>query len=185
MRSLLKRAFKLREPQVVDRASRSRPPARRVSFRGDYRGCQAALDDSGGGRIHLGCGPESLDGWLNVNSTLSPATDAVFDSAELCCLPSGCASWIHWNERRKRLDREGLAGVVMELRRILAPGGRLTVASVDRGREGSGAAEEITSRAFAEGGFSDVHPWRPEDHPEVVTAGEAAHVDDVRVEGLS
>ena len=106
-------------------------------------------------RVHLGCGPKHKPGWLNLD--LDAAADLRLDLREPLPLPDGCAEWVYSEHFLEHLAYPGeVARVLAECRRILAPGGRLSVGVPD---------SEWPLREYADGGeYYRVakQAWHPE-----------------------
>ena len=75
------------------------------------------------GRLHIGCGSKRLDGFLNLDSRLTPATDVVCDCSRLGIFPSGSFSLVYANAFLEHLYADQREGCLREVRRALAPGG--------------------------------------------------------------
>jgi SAM-dependent methyltransferase len=93
-------------------------------------------------RIHLGCGSKHRPGWLNLD--LHPAADLRLDLREPLPLPDACAEWVYSEHFLEHLAYPGEVGrVLAECRRVLEPGGRLSIGVPD---------SEWPLREYAEGG---------------------------------
>jgi predicted SAM-dependent methyltransferase len=83
-------------------------------------------------RLHLGCGSHRLDGWVNADGVQTCATDLVLDICrDLAAVPAGALAGVYWCHGPEHVAPDLLPGVLVELHRALAPGGRLTVATID------------------------------------------------------
>lgn len=85
----------------------------------------------GGVRLHLGCGPNLLDGWVNIDLEPDYGPDLVHDLSQGLPYPDGSVDLIHSEHFFEHLTLpEGLA-LMAECRRVLRPGGRLRIAMPD------------------------------------------------------
>jgi glycosyltransferase involved in cell wall biosynthesis len=92
------------------------------------------LDDVNweGAKLHLGCGTHRMQYWLNVDGLAGPAVDVVMDFvADLHRVPSRTVERIYWSHGPEHVHPDQLGAVLGQLRRILQPGGRLIVATID------------------------------------------------------
>jgi predicted SAM-dependent methyltransferase len=81
-------------------------------------------------RINFGCGDRIMNGWVNVD--MSPTADLRLDLREPIPLPDSCARMIyaeHFLEHLAYPEETNL--FLSECRRLLAPGGRLSVVVPD------------------------------------------------------
>jgi len=77
-------------------------------------------------KLHLGCGNQHLEGYVNVD--ISPATSAdIVVSAERLPFLNGCASEIFSSHMIEHIPRESLSTTIVEWHRLLAPNGRLVI----------------------------------------------------------
>lgn len=75
-------------------------------------------------RLHLGCGPRIMPGWLNAD--IYPQNGAYFlDAAERLPFPSDSLSTIHCEHFLEHLEFEDALSCLTELHRTLKPGGLL------------------------------------------------------------
>ena len=77
-------------------------------------------------RLHLGCGPRHLDGYVNID-LLSGVADILADCTRLPFIKSGTASHILVEHMLEHLSRAGAQAALQEWARLLAPGGVLEV----------------------------------------------------------
>ena len=90
-------------------------------------------------RLHFGCGAHYLDGWENVDGCAAPVVEGVVGHPDrvidlmggLWQLESGAYEWAYGSHVVEHLPPDKLPDVLRELHRILAPGGRLTIATTD------------------------------------------------------
>jgi len=90
-------------------------------------------------RLHLACGAKRLPGWVNADADPAPlirgargAPDIVLDAArDLAALPDGELAQVYWSHGPEHLPPDLLPGALAHLRRALAPGGCLTIATTD------------------------------------------------------
>lgn len=85
-------------------------------------------------RIHLGCGPRVIPGFLNVDSRAWPHVNIVGDVADLSRIGSGSADLIYASHVLEYFDRQQAEVVLKEWFRVLRPGGvlRLSVPDFDQ-----------------------------------------------------
>ncbi len=85
-----------------------------------------------GAKIHLGCGTKKLRGWINVDALNCPAADVVMDFCDgMKTVPSGVVDTIYWSHGPEHVYPDRLPELMSNLRRILRPGGKLIVATID------------------------------------------------------
>lgn len=77
-------------------------------------------------KLHLGCGGQHLEGYVNIDISPTSGADIVV-SAERIPLPDGCASEIFTSHMIEHIPRESLSATITEWHRLLSPGGKLTV----------------------------------------------------------
>jgi predicted SAM-dependent methyltransferase len=89
-------------------------------------------------RLHLGCGACYLDGWVNADGEEPPVVegkvghpDLVLDMYDLSSLPNERFEWVYASHVIEHLFPSRLPAVLKNLHRILVPGGKLTLATVD------------------------------------------------------
>jgi predicted SAM-dependent methyltransferase len=80
-------------------------------------------------RLNLGCGPNQLDGWVNVD--LAGRPDLTLDLREPLPFDDGAAERIYSEHFLEHLERADARRLVREMRRVLAPGGRLRLGVPD------------------------------------------------------
>lgn len=82
-------------------------------------------------KIHLGCGPLRLEGWVNVDLERFPAVDVLCDARRP--LPFRSARYVFAEHFLEHLDLDDAIALLAECRRILAPEGvvRLTTPNLD------------------------------------------------------
>jgi predicted SAM-dependent methyltransferase len=84
-----------------------------------------------GAKLHLGCGGKHLAGWINADGTLAPGVDLVLDVAhDLDLIPAGVLTRVYTSHLVEHIHPDLLPGVLAHLYRALAPGGKLTVATI-------------------------------------------------------
>jgi len=83
--------------------------------------------DAQGLRLNLGCGGKPYAGYVNVDVQATPAVDLVSEITSLPMLPDGCAQEILLEAVFEHLYRYERPDALAEWRRLLAPGGTLTV----------------------------------------------------------
>lgn len=111
-------------------------------------------------RINLGCGRHVLDGWVNVDVEISPKAPRppdVLASAAAVPLPDGCADEVMAIHLLEHFYLWEVPAVLSEWRRLLRPGGQLTLELPDilkcarnllKLTAAGGAAGEIDSAAM-------------------------------------
>ena len=155
-------------------------------------------------KLHIGCGVHRLPPpWVNIDAVESQATDDVID---LCgsALPPGWAGMfeqIYASHFVEHLPVDMLPLVLADWRRALAPGGRLTLATIDiqgiflraygkgysmasvnsylYGGEGLMRHRQVFDAAYLEGllrvaGFATVRPWALAEYPEICALNDCA-----------
>lgn len=81
-------------------------------------------------RINVGCGRHVLDGWTNVDMEVSPKAarpPEILASAVAIPLPDSCADEVMAIHVLEHFYRWEVAAVLAEWRRLLKPGGQLTL----------------------------------------------------------
>lgn len=81
-------------------------------------------------RLHLGAGHNHLDGWLNIDRDVDAGSVAL-DVCQPFPLPSGIFRSVFSEHLIEHLPYAAGAAMLRECRRVLAPGGRLRVATPD------------------------------------------------------
>jgi len=92
-----------------------------------------------GARLHLGCGAKYLDGWVNSDVVDVPVVqgktgrpDIVLDvERDLGWLPENALAQVYFSHGVEHIRPDILPGVLANFCRILALGGRLTLATTD------------------------------------------------------
>ncbi|MBI5832137.1 MAG: methyltransferase domain-containing protein [Armatimonadetes bacterium] len=88
---------------------------------------EAQWRDARGLKLNLGCGGKPYPGYVNVDVQATPAVDLVSEITALPMLPDGCAQEILLEAVFEHLYRYERPAALAEWRRLLAPGGTLTV----------------------------------------------------------
>ena len=79
-------------------------------------------------KIHLGCGKRYLDGYIHVDIHPHSHVDFVSSIDKLDMFHDGCANIIYASHCIEYFDRDEIIEVLIEWRRVLAPGGTLRLA---------------------------------------------------------
>lgn len=77
-------------------------------------------------KLHLGCGSQHLDGYVNIDSSPTPAADIVL-SAEKLPFKDGQVAEIFTSHMIEHIPRESLKNTLKEWHRVLQKGGKLVV----------------------------------------------------------
>lgn len=81
-------------------------------------------------RLHLGCGGRRIEGYVNVDWRMTPATDLVCDIRELPFGPNS-ADRIECYHVIEHLPRHDLLSTLRKWHKILIPGGKLIIECPD------------------------------------------------------
>jgi predicted SAM-dependent methyltransferase len=84
-------------------------------------------------RLHLGCGPTHLEGWVNVD-LVSTSPDLAWDLSRPVPFPDGSVDAIFHEHLLEHLPLPAAIGFLHECHRLLRPGGVLRVGVPDFGR---------------------------------------------------
>jgi SAM-dependent methyltransferase len=97
----------------------------------DRRLIEAYLRSHAVKRLHVGCGRNVLDGWLNCD--LHPRTDAVvqLDATKPFPLPDNQFDYVFSEHVIEHLPFDGGASMLAECYRVLRPGGRIRMSTPD------------------------------------------------------
>lgn len=88
--------------------------------------------DWAGAKLHLGCGTHRLAGWVNADGAKTPATDVVANAFDLLrFIPKETLSWVYTSHVIEHIHPDRLPELLTLIRRALAPGGKLTIATID------------------------------------------------------
>ncbi len=82
-------------------------------------------------RLHLGCGKRNFPGFVNVDIASWPHVQHVGKMQDLSFADNETADLIYCSHGFQYLDRDEAAGVLIEWRRVLRPGGILRLAVPD------------------------------------------------------
>ncbi len=104
-------------------------------------------------RLHLGCGGEHKDGWVNVDLVGDPV-DLAWDLARGIPFPDGSVEAIFHEHLLEHIPLRAGAGFLAECFRVLRSGGILRVGVPDAG-------ELIRSYASDGAYLEELHPGRP------------------------
>jgi len=89
-------------------------------------------------KLHLGCGPRVLDGWLNsdFHVSLKKLVDDTIPLIQLDCtrglpMPDGSFDCVYSEHMHEHLGYDAGIALLAEIRRILKPGGKVRIAIPD------------------------------------------------------
>jgi len=86
--------------------------------------------ENDGMRLNIGCGGRRIEGYTGIDAVARPAADIVAP-ADSVPLPDGCADEILAIHIFEHFYRWQVDGVLVEWKRLLAPGGRLVMEMPD------------------------------------------------------
>lgn len=87
---------------------------------------------SGVVKLHFGCGPRHLDGWVNVDLIPNrPQPDILIDVQLKLPLRDACVDYIYSEDLIEHLTYDGAKNFLSECSRVLKPGGMLRVGTPD------------------------------------------------------
>lgn len=81
-------------------------------------------------KLHLGCGSNSLEGWVNVDIE-SPIADLIHDLRQPLPFPDGSVDRIFAEHMIEHIEYEEAIALIRECRRVLVPGGVVRVTTPD------------------------------------------------------
>jgi SAM-dependent methyltransferase len=102
---------------------------RRVSP--SVRAKERALMQRNNLKLHFGCGPRILPGWVNIDGWSFPGTDLAVDLRQPLPFRSGSCRLIFTEHVFEHIDMDFRLPVLRELFRILQPGGTLRIVVPD------------------------------------------------------
>ena len=82
-------------------------------------------------RLHIGCGPIRLDGFVNIDARETPATDLVADAWDLSRFADASVSFIYCRHMIEHLTLAQARQSLVEWRRVLKPGGMANIVCPD------------------------------------------------------
>ncbi len=83
-------------------------------------------------RLHFGCGPRHLDGWINVDLfPNTPQPDVLLDVERPLPLESSTVEYIFTEDLLEHLSYDGAKNFLSECARVLKPGGKLRLGTPD------------------------------------------------------
>jgi len=105
--------------------------ARRGFGRVDRALVRGYLAAPGPKKLHLGCGPREIGGWLNAD--LTPATDTILrlDASRPFCFADDSFDYVFSEHMIEHIDYGSGAVMLAECFRILKPGGRIRISTPD------------------------------------------------------
>jgi SAM-dependent methyltransferase len=113
-------------------------------------------------RLHIGCGQNHMEGFLNIDCNHSRATDYVCDAGKLPC-PNGSVERIETYHVIEHIPRPVVHQVLSEWCRVLKTGGRLVIECPDFDNDVREYLEGNTERLFSIFGrqrfHGDAHLW--------------------------
>lgn len=80
-------------------------------------------------RLHLGCGPRLLPGWINIDFILG--ADVILDLRRPLPIPDGCVDYVYAEDFIEHLGFQAGRQLLGECARVLKPGGVLRLATPD------------------------------------------------------
>jgi predicted SAM-dependent methyltransferase len=99
-----------------------------------WRAREAQLRDRDDVRLHVGCGPRHLDGWLNVDGWPQPGVDLVCDLREPLPLRDASCALVYTDHVVDAIDVEFRPPLFREFHRVLKPGGVARIVVPHSGR---------------------------------------------------
>lgn len=85
-------------------------------------------------QVNLGCGPNPLRGWLNVDLARGPHVDVIWDLRRTLPFPTASCSAIFSEHVIEHLSQSDAENLLKECYRVLEPGGVLRLSTPDAGR---------------------------------------------------
>lgn len=82
-------------------------------------------------KLHVGCGKRYIPGFVHIDQVRFPHVEYVRDIRDLSPFSDGCADLLYACQVLEYFDREEVAAVLAEWRRVLAPGGVLRLSVPD------------------------------------------------------
>lgn len=81
-------------------------------------------------KLHLGCGTKRLPPpWVNADA--AEGADRVLNLTNLWPVEAGSCDWIYTSHTLEHVEFDSIPKVLSGLHRILTPGGKLTIATID------------------------------------------------------
>ena len=111
-------------------------------------------------RLHLGCGPRLLPGWINID--IGIRADVTLDLRKKIPLPDESVDYVFTEDFIEHLPYASGVAVISECARLLRPGGVLRLATPDLARFAD-AYTQRSDRALA---------WYRQEFPGLVTHGQ-------------
>lgn len=109
-------------PSYVWDSIRQEWALRRRSW-GNRRSKAATVLSGTGLKLHLGCGPRAMPGWVNIDAFEQPNLNLRWDLRDPFPCRDGVAELIYSEHVLEHLDRGDADRLLVELRRLLQPGG--------------------------------------------------------------
>ena len=103
----------------------------RLLLRTDARAAKRYLARSPRPRLHLGCGEHVLDGWLNADLAFARPQVMHVDATRALPFADGTFVYIYSAYMIGSLAVEEAAALLRECLRVLAPGGKVRIATID------------------------------------------------------
>lgn len=82
-------------------------------------------------KLHLGCGPKQLPGFINIDIQTGPAVDQQHDISQLTAFESAQVDMIYASHVLEHFGRHRFVSVLTEWHRVLKPGGLLRLSVPD------------------------------------------------------
>jgi predicted SAM-dependent methyltransferase len=85
-------------------------------------------------RLNVGCGPNALPGWVNIDMARAPGVDVVWDLRRGLPFADESCAVVFGEHVVEHMPKEAAEFMAREARRVLQPGGVLRLSTPDAGR---------------------------------------------------